>query len=198
MSELTSSHGHFLRTPKSRKYLCGWAVGIPDGRPAGVRCGACVRIAGKLLTPKQRSPLELEAERLIAAAGLPEPVREYAFAEAIGRRWRFDFAWPDRRVALEIDGMLWGGGHTSGDGRRDDMVKDAYAAICGWKVLRVDRDLLRQGYAAKWLRCAFSGFPIGDVMGFVAPMFPTAAVLDPKRHARKLQRDRAKRAEARA
>ena len=61
-------------------------------------------------------------------------------------------------------------------------------------MLRVDRDLLRQGYAAKWLRCAFSGFPIGDVMGFVAPMFPTAAALDPKRHARKLQRDRAKKA----
>ena len=48
----------------------------------------------------------------INLAGLPAPDREYRFAPQVDgkpvRRWRFDCAWPDRLVALEIDGGLPG------------------------------------------------------------------------------------------
>jgi hypothetical protein len=42
-------------------------------------------------------------------AGLPLPDEEYPFASVIGRNWKFDFAWPAYRLALEIEGALFGG-----------------------------------------------------------------------------------------
>lgn len=51
------------------------------------------------------------------------------------RRWRFDFAWPARMVAVEIDGGRWapGGGWHAGD---EDREKLSAAAALGWRVLR--------------------------------------------------------------
>lgn len=37
---------------------------------------------------------------------LAAPEREYYFAKSIGRRWRFDFAWPAQRLAVEIEGLV--------------------------------------------------------------------------------------------
>ena len=66
--------------------------------------------------------------------GLPEPVREYKFCETRG--WRFDFAWPDKRVALENDGGVHiGGRHTSPKGFREDQHKRNEAVALGWRVL---------------------------------------------------------------
>ena len=65
--------------------------------------------------------------------GMPDPVAEYRFAPP--RRWRFDYAWPDCRVAVEFDGGQWvahGGRHN----RDSDREKLNYAAILGWRVLR--------------------------------------------------------------
>jgi very-short-patch-repair endonuclease len=73
---------------------------------------------------------------------LPEPVRELVFAPP--RRWRFDFAWPDALVAVEIDGGQWkaGGGRHNTDADRDKLN---HAAAIGWRVVRfspqqVERD----------------------------------------------------------
>lgn len=72
---------------------------------------------------------------LCKAKGLPVPEREYRFHPA--RRWKFDFAWPDLRVALEVEGGVWvGGRHTSGSGFMKDMEKYNAAALLGWRVLR--------------------------------------------------------------
>jgi hypothetical protein len=52
---------------------------------------------------------------VIAAAGLPAPVREHRFAPP--RRWRFEYAWPAHRLALEVEGGTWTGGrHVRGRG----------------------------------------------------------------------------------
>ncbi len=90
----------------------------------------------------RRSNAPSKAEGLLpvfAAAGLPVPEAEYLFAkEATGRRWRFDFAWVERKIALEIDGGAFiGGRHTSGSGFVKDMEKFREAAILGWRVVRV-------------------------------------------------------------
>jgi hypothetical protein len=37
---------------------------------------------------------------------LPPFVSELAFAKAIGRMWRFDFAFPQQNVAVEIEGLV--------------------------------------------------------------------------------------------
>jgi very-short-patch-repair endonuclease len=53
------------------------------------------------------------------------------------RKWRFDFAWPEKRVAVEIEGGVWTRGrHTRGSGYIGDMEKYNSAVEMGWRVLR--------------------------------------------------------------
>lgn len=90
-------------------------------------------------------------------ANLPKPEREYRFDESIGRRrWRFDYAWIDRRVAMEVDGGAWTGGrHTRGTGYRNDIEKLAEAMCQGWIVLRVMPEHVDDGRALMWLERIF-------------------------------------------
>jgi very-short-patch-repair endonuclease len=74
-------------------------------------------------------------DRQCRALDLPEPVAEFRFHAA--RRWRFDWAWPERLVAVEIDGGVWiGGRHNRAGGYLADMEKLNAAAEAGWRVLR--------------------------------------------------------------
>jgi very-short-patch-repair endonuclease len=78
------------------------------------------------------------------AAGLPVPVAELRFAPP--RRWRFDWALPDHKIALEVEGAVWvQGRHTRGSGFVKDMEKYNYATSVGWAILRVQpKDLLTE------------------------------------------------------
>ena len=68
---------------------------------------------------------------------LPALVEEHRFAALIGRQWRFDFAWPDRMLAVEIDGGAFSNGrHTRGAGFVEDCRKLNAATLLGWRVLR--------------------------------------------------------------
>lgn len=72
---------------------------------------------------------------LCRAFGLPEPVTEHVFARP--RHWRFDYAWVEQKVALEVEGAVWTGGrHTRGAGFLRDMEKYNTATVLGWRVLR--------------------------------------------------------------
>lgn len=59
--------------------------------------------------------------------------REYKFHPM--RKWRFDFAYPEKKVAVEIDGIIWqaGGGRHNTDKDRDKINN---AVAMGWRVLR--------------------------------------------------------------
>jgi hypothetical protein len=97
------------------------------------------RALPKAKTPRTPSPLELRLLVLIRASGFDEPMTEYPFAKDLGRRWRFDFAWPDRMLAVEVDGGAWipgGGRHTRGAGFAADHDKFNRATLLGWRVLR--------------------------------------------------------------
>lgn len=75
------------------------------------------------------------------AAGLPPFEREYRFHPT--RKWRFDFAWPDRKVACEIEGGAWSNGrHTRGPGFVADCEKYNSANGFGWHVYRFTADML--------------------------------------------------------
>jgi len=70
------------------------------------------------------------------AAGLPEPVPELRFAAP--RRWRFDWAWPELLIALEVQGGIFSGGrHVRGAALLKEMEKLNAAAIAGYRVLYV-------------------------------------------------------------
>jgi len=91
---------------------------------------------------------------VIQAVGLPPPVREHRFAPP--RRWRFDYAWPGHRLALEVEGGVWTGGrHVRGRGYERDCEKYNEAALRGWCVLRVTSDMLRDGRALQLLERVF-------------------------------------------
>lgn len=91
----------------------------------------------------------------IRAHKLPEPVREFRFVE--DRRWRFDFAWPDRLLAVEVEGAVWTGGrHTRGSGYVKDMEKYNRAAVLGWTVLRFSTEQVKRGEAVAALRSALA------------------------------------------
>lgn len=82
------------------------------------------------------------------AAGLPKPVPEFAFA-APARRWRFDWAWPELLIALEVQGGIFSGGrHVRGAALLKEMEKLNAAAIAGYRVLYVTpATLLTEGPA---------------------------------------------------
>lgn len=54
------------------------------------------------------------------------------------RKWSFDWAWPELRIAVEYEGNVYGGGkgHRSVGKFVRDMEKYNWAAIYGWCVLR--------------------------------------------------------------
>lgn len=65
---------------------------------------------------------------------------EYRFHPT--RKWRFDLAWPHKKIAVECDGMVWqaGGGRHNTDTDRDKMN---IAALMGWRVLRFSGNQIR-------------------------------------------------------
>lgn len=57
------------------------------------------------------------------------------------RKWRFDYAFPEYKVAVEVDGGVWTGGrHINPAGYINDMEKLNTAASMGWLVLRITTD----------------------------------------------------------
>ncbi|MFC3107414.1 hypothetical protein ACFOFO_05490 [Undibacterium arcticum] len=78
------------------------------------------------------------------------PEREFKFHPS--RKWRFDFAWPDRKCAVELEGGIWTGGrHTRGSGVIGDMEKYNQAGALGWFVFRFDGGAVKRGEAIKFI-----------------------------------------------
>lgn len=76
----------------------------------------------------------LAFDRVCALQGLPAPVPEYRFAPP--RKWAWDWSWPDRLLALEINGGVWiRGKHSRGKGQINDMEKWTEAAARGWRII---------------------------------------------------------------
>jgi very-short-patch-repair endonuclease len=85
---------------------------------------------------------------LLRREKVPAPEVEVRFHPT--RRWRFDYAWPAARVALEVEGGAFSGGrHTRGAGFRRDMEKYNEAARLGWVVLRCLPEQLRTTETAR-------------------------------------------------
>jgi very-short-patch-repair endonuclease len=89
----------------------------------------------------------------IKAWGLPTPDREFLFHPE--RRWRADFAWPDFRLLVEVEGITPGGGrHQRMLGFEADATKYAEAQALGWTVLRLTPTMVRTGYGIRAVQAA--------------------------------------------
>lgn len=122
-------------------------------------------------TPKKKRtakpPIELAGpdalQLLCKANGLLMPKREYRFDDE--RKWRFDYAWLDWRIALEVDGGIFGrgkpcpackrrraGAHSSVKDMLKDIEKMNVAQLRGWKVMRCIPDDVKTGKVLTLLR----------------------------------------------
>jgi very-short-patch-repair endonuclease len=87
--------------------------------------------------------------------GLPEPVAEHRFHPT--RKWRIDYAWPEQKLALEVEGGVFiQGRHVRGIGMVKDMEKYGELAVMGWRLLRVTPKQIRDGSALALVRRAFT------------------------------------------
>lgn len=71
----------------------------------------------------------------------PKLEPEYRFDKV--RKWRFDFAHPDTKIAIEIEGGVWNAGrHTRGLGFCRDCEKRNAATHAGWRVFNLPAPML--------------------------------------------------------
>jgi hypothetical protein len=78
-----------------------------------------------------------------------QPVREFMFHP--DRKWRFDFYFPQAKVAVEIEGGA-GGRHQRIAGFRADCVKYNAAALMGIRVFRYTTDMVTSGMAIEQVK----------------------------------------------
>lgn len=65
-----------------------------------------------------------------------ECIKEFKFHPE--RRWRFDYAIPQYKIALEVEGGVWTQGrHTRPQGFLGDIEKYNTATLMGWRVFRI-------------------------------------------------------------
>jgi very-short-patch-repair endonuclease len=84
------------------------------------------------------------------AYGLPEPKPEWKFHPT--RKWRFDFGWPEQKVAVEIEGGIWNqGAHVRAIHYMSDMEKYNAAAKLGWRVFRFTPQQFKKGEVQAFL-----------------------------------------------
>lgn len=85
-----------------------------------------------------------------------ECVKEYKFHPK--RKWRFDYAIPTEKIALEVEGGVWTGGrHIRATGFLGDMEKYNTAGLMGWRLFRVTPEDLYKVATINLLRMAING-----------------------------------------
>lgn len=110
-------------------------------------------LAAKLYA-KAPSRLEATLALHMRSAGL-NPEREFRFHKP--RRWKFDFAFPDQKIAIEAEGGTWSNGrHVRAKGFALDCEKYNQAALDGWTLLRFTGDQIRSGEALQTIEKALS------------------------------------------
>jgi very-short-patch-repair endonuclease len=78
------------------------------------------------------SDLETRFEQLLRNHGLPMPVAQYEVVAPDRRRFRIDFAYPDRRVGIEVMGAAF---HAPPDRWNADLERLAVLESMNWRML---------------------------------------------------------------
>lgn len=77
------------------------------------------------------SELEKQFHTILSQHNFPAFTQQHIFHPQ--RQWRFDFAFPKHKVAVEVQG--YGPGHTSLPGMTNDYAKHNEALIHGWIII---------------------------------------------------------------
>ena len=108
---------------------------------------------------KKAQQVDTLHQRVLAQlVGFPDPTTELLFHPK--RKWRFDYAWEEQKLALEVHGGIHSGGrHTRGRGFVEDRAKMNEATLLGWTVLEVTPEHIKSGQLRAWLLAAFNQDP---------------------------------------
>ncbi len=107
---------------------------------------------------KQKAKSKQQARKLaelvkLNLRELPGYEQEYIFHPT--RKWRFDYSWPELKVALEIHGGVFSNGrHTRGVGFSEDKVKMNSAQLLGWLVIEATTTQVKSGQMLDWITTA--------------------------------------------
>lgn len=120
-------------------------LGVADRLARPGRAGSGRFIAVLASRPAWRKPVdshdELLLEHALMRAGLPRPVRQHPVTLRTGKDVHPDLAWPDIRLAVEVDHHSW---HTSAAAVAYDKRRDRQVRLVGWDVERVTDEDIRQ------------------------------------------------------
>lgn len=118
---------------------------------------ACPRAKSGKITIHQPPPTDTDMfTRLCHSELHAECIKEHRFYQP--RKWRFDYALPRYKIAVEVEGGVWTGGrHIRPQGFLGDIEKYNTAALLGWRVFRTTPDKLLTNSTLQLLKNAISG-----------------------------------------
>ena len=100
--------------------------------------------------------MSLPLDRQCQLLGLPVPVGEFIFHPV--RKWRLDHAWPDRKLAVEVQGGIFSHGrHVRGAAMLKEFEKLNTAAAMGWRFLYFTPGQIADGSAMPVIESALKG-----------------------------------------
>jgi very-short-patch-repair endonuclease len=148
LSAVDDAYQRELTTPQELREVYDELAG------RGRRGSAALRDALAEIPPQARptmSAYELRLARALIASGLPEPTRQHVVRLLDGTFVRIDLAYPDRRLAIEVDHTHW---HAGLAATARDKARDVQLARVSWETLRVTDDDLdrRLGYVVGSVR----------------------------------------------
>lgn len=73
----------------------------------------------------------------LKACKLKLPIREFKLCP--DRKWCSDFVWPESNLIVEVEGFM------------SDCEKYNYAALQGFKVIRITPEHIKSGKALEWI-----------------------------------------------
>lgn len=136
-------------------------------------------IARKLPAPRCRFHPEKELRFAALEDGI---VRAKKMKTDRAPQWRFDFAWPEQRIAVEVEGLVVfrndegetqvSGRHANIAGFKADCEKYAWAAVLGWRVLRFEQSQITGGFAIDMLVRMFAALEVLPVLEVAAADLP--------------------------
>jgi len=153
-------NGAYLRFKAGKRLAATYLAKTDD-----MRLKSKPATSNRLLTgsaPELLLALQLEAQGIAyereyrlfakAAGGAGKGLRERLAAHGF-KDWRFDFAFPEYRIACEIQGGLWTGGrHVTGKGACGDIEKQDAAIRLGWAIYYCHPRMVQSGQALETLR----------------------------------------------
>ena len=126
--------------------LAAWDKSETDGKPPPP-----LPVIPKGSNKVEGSRLETMFALQLRALALPAWVEQYVGAVP-GRKYRLDFAWPERKLAVECCGHV----HRIRERFLADCERTCLLVLAGWKVLPVSGDDIRSGRAIGWLQQALA------------------------------------------